>query len=247
MILRKTVFVILAGITFVACKEKSKDPMQSSHNVEVVVQPTFGATPLYLDSTYTTSQGYDIQFTDIKFYVQDMRDGNKVLLDAALFDLRQKGYQLGLAVGEASSFQNITSNLGVDSILNHSDPAAFPNNSALNIANANDMHWGWNPGYIFVKIEAKVDTIPDGNPLFDHFVVYHVGLDANMQTLSFNNLQWELGSFQDRLALKLDMQAFLAGPQPIDVKTEYTTHSAAGQEVLTLKVAQNFAAALSLL
>ena len=115
----------------------------------------------------------------------------------------------------------------------------------LNIVNANDMHWDWNPGYIFVKIEAKVDTIPDGIALFNHNVIYHVGLDENIQSLSIPNLSAAKIENENIFSLKLDMKAFLEGPQLIDVKDESSSHSAAGQDALTLKVLQNFNAAIT--
>ena len=42
------------------------------------------------------------------------------------------------------------------------------------------------------------------------------------------------------------MQVFLQnGGQTIDLETEYTSHTAPGQEVLSAKVIQNFKAAIS--
>ncbi len=109
------------------------------------------------------------------------------------------------------------------------------------------MHWGWSSGYIFMKVEAKVDTIPNGIPLFDHSVVFHIGQDVNLQTLSFDGINWQAtGTNAYRYPLKLDMAKFLQnGAQTIDLKTEHTSHTAPGQEVLSLKVIENFKAAIS--
>ncbi|NRA10882.1 MAG: hypothetical protein HRT57_02875 [Crocinitomicaceae bacterium] len=116
----------------------------------------------------------------------------------------------------------------------------------LNIANANDMHWGWSPGYIFVKIEAKADTIIDANDIFDHNIVFHVGKDVNLQTLDYTNLNWlALGNDVHELQLELSMSTFLQGTQTIDLKTEFSSHASAGQEVLTLKVMESFKEAIT--
>ena len=108
-------------------------------------------------------------------------------------------------------------------------------------------YWSWNPGYIFVKVEARVDTIPDGIPLFDHNVIFHIGKDVNLQNLSFSSLNWQKETdVINTLPLKLDMVKFLDnGIQSIDLLTEYTSHSSSGQEVLSLKVIENFRDALS--
>ena len=109
------------------------------------------------------------------------------------------------------------------------------------------MHWDWNPGYIFVKVEARVDTIPDAVENFDHNVVFHIGGDINRQDLSFTNLQWNtVAANEYQLDLKLDMATFLNdGNQSIDLKAEFQSHTAPGQEALSLKVMQLFKSALS--
>lgn len=240
--------LLVFGVIFVffGCKEEVIETTPPPEIIRGIVQPVFGTgNYMYLDSVYVTPEGYDIKFTDIKFYFQGMQDNGVVFVHDALFDYRERGIELFSVAGVKDGIDSITVNLGVEPTLNHSDPSAFDNSSMLNIANANDMHWDWNPGYIFVKIEAKVDTISDGNALFDHNVIYHAGLDENMQTLEFNQFYWSPQVTEDVLPLFLDLEAFLLGPTPIDVKTEPSTHSAAGQEALTLKVMQNFAAAIT--
>jgi hypothetical protein len=248
---RNIVLIAVALPLAIACKKEKVDetePLVETASLRVDVLPMFGNDVLYLDSTYVTPEGYDVQFSELKFYMQDIKNGSTILTDAALFDYRERGTLLLQLGGSYTDFADLQGNIGVDSTLNHDDPSAFSNSSWLNISNANDMHWGWNPGYIFIKIEAKVDTIQDANALFDHNVVFHIGLDANLKTFSFSNCQWnDMGGGTHNLPLKLDMLQFLNGnANPLDLKTEYSSHSAAGQEVLTSKVALNFKNALSL-
>ena len=74
----KKIFVVgLVGfvmLTSVSCKE---DPMpvpdpDPTPTVRIDVQPVFNGNDLFLDSTYTTTEGYKVQFTDIKFYLEDV-------------------------------------------------------------------------------------------------------------------------------------------------------------------------------
>ena len=244
----KSIITLLVLILMLsACKdEKIENSALNSNYIKLVVQPYFGNEILNLDATHTTQEGYDIQFTDIKFYFQDVRFNSEQLVGVSLFDYRLRGDLLIRVNGElADATGTLTGNIGVEAGLNHLDPSSFPNESMLNIVNANDMHWDWNPGYIFVKIEAKVDTIPDGIALFNHNVIYHVGLDENIQSLSIPNLSAAKIENENIFSLKLDMKAFLEGPQLIDVKDESSSHSAAGQDALTLKVLQNFNAAIT--
>ncbi len=236
-------------VVFSSCKDKVEgEPCESTTvQLKVSVQPVFGGEILYLDSTYSTVEGYDVQFTDLKFLTEDVRGVNAQLNDASFFNYRETGTALFTEEGTPEDFSSLQANLGVQNSINHNDPAAFPNESVLNIANSGGMHWGWNPGYIFMKVEAKVDTIPDGNDLFDHLVVFHIGKDVNLQTFSFSNINWQqTGDLTYHFPLKLDMQAFLEnGSQTIDLKTEYSSHTASGQEALSLKVIENFNAAIS--
>ncbi|NRA13237.1 MAG: hypothetical protein HRT57_14925, partial [Crocinitomicaceae bacterium] len=69
-------------------------PTPTGPTLKLTVQPTFGTQDLHLDSTYTTAEGYKVQFTDIKFYLQDLRNGSTVLASDGLFDYRLRGTSL---------------------------------------------------------------------------------------------------------------------------------------------------------
>jgi hypothetical protein len=243
---KSTIAILL--LAAVACKEDPTPPEEPtiSPTLRIDVQPVYNGNNLYLDSTYTTVEGYKVQFTTLKFYLEDVRNGAMQLTDAMLFDYDARGTLLYQGQGDVNNFSNLEANLGVGPAYNNSDPTAFPNDSWLNIANSNDMHWGWNPGYIFVKVEARVDTIPDANDVFDHYVVLHAGLNENLESVSFSNLNWvATGSKTHQLSLELNMSEFLQSSiHTIDLRTEGSTHSAPGQEVLTAKVMENFREAL---
>jgi hypothetical protein len=109
------------------------------------------------------------------------------------------------------------------------------------------MHWGWNPGYIFMNVEGKVDTIIDATNNLDLSFSFHVGTDSYLQSFNFDNVQWQdKGNNVWELPLKLDLAYFLSNPMSsINLKDEHLTHTAAGQETLTQKVIQNFKNALT--
>jgi hypothetical protein len=242
--------LLIVGFSLTSCK---KDPVEDppvvvvNEQLSIQVLPVFGSQTLFLDSTYLTDEGFEIQFTDVKFYGGNWKNGSETLFETAFFDYRNNGNKFARISKKPDSFSALQGLLGVDSSLNHLDPTAFANDNPLNIANAGDMHWSWNPGYIFIKVEARVDTIQDGIPLFDHYAVYHVGTDNFIQNLDFPIVNWTLiGEKSYRANMKLDLHQFLSNAvQPINVKNEFMTHTAAGQEVLTLKAIQNFKSALS--
>lgn len=240
-------FSLAACVFLISCKDEepqTTDPNADQLRLEMI--PTFGSEDLVLDQTYLTDEGYRVQFTDLKCYLTNLKNGTKTLASSALFDMRERGVTLFTKTAKPTDFVSITGYLGVTEDRNHADPSDFATDDPLNISIANDMHWGWNPGYIFVKIEAKVDTINDGVDDFDHLVVFHVGGDSYLQSLSFPALTWNAaGANLYSSRLELDMKKFLNnGTSSIDLKNEYSSHTAAGQEAISLKIIEHFRDAL---
>ena len=243
------IYLLMITFFFFSCtKDKKKTDSAPDKYLSIHIQPIFGNSNFYLDSIYETQEGYKVKFLDIKFYLSAIRNGNDTLAKVALFDFRSTGNFLLKQVADASKFSSIQGNIGVIQSLNHQDPSAFPNDSPLNISNAGAMHWSWNTGYIFVVIEGKADTIPDGTTNPNHNFSFHVGSDSYLQSLNFSNVSWQsISETEKRLSLNLDVLSFLQNPgQAIDLKKEFLTHSGAGSEVLTLKVAENFKQALKI-
>jgi hypothetical protein len=240
---------LILGIIFfmflvTSCKKDEVAP-PSTQYLQIDILPTYaniGTMPMNLDSVYTTPEGYQVKFTDVKFYTSILKNESNSLLQAALYDLRETGVLMLRTPGDYAKFANLQGFIGVDSVLNHSDPSAFPNESPLNISNAGPMHWGWNPGYIFMNIEGKVDTIPDGINNLDHSFSFHIGTDLYRRDFSFTPLNWlKISESERKLNLKLDLWKFLHNSaNSINLKTEFLTHTASGQQPLTEKVISNF-------
>jgi hypothetical protein len=81
--------------------------------------------------------------------------------------------------------------LGVKKALNGTDDtnfdeASFPIDHPLSIYN--NMYWSWATGYIFSKIEGKIDTsqAQDQTPTYTWF--YHSGMDTCYTEKNFDNL-----------------------------------------------------------
>jgi hypothetical protein len=246
--MRTFLTIVLVALTLVACEDKPTDSIPLVEKLKVTVQPTYGSIDLQLDSTYVTPQGYDIQFTDLKFYASEIGNSSTVLCRTALFDFRSTGKDFFNKEGKHGDYNTLSGNVGIGTTYNHADPTVYDVTDPLNIQVANDMYWTWGSGYIFLKVEARVDTIPDGIANYNHFVTFHVGSDAILQPFQFTGLTWtDLGSAQYHLPLKLDMLKFLDnGVQAFDLTTEFTSHSHTGEEAISLKVIQNFKDALGL-
>ena len=241
----KIFFSLLVLVLATACGDDN--PEAPKAQLQIDLQPVYGGQNFFMDSIYTTQEGYKVKFTELKCYFTLFGNGTNALHEAALLDYRETGSLLFKKEGDYAKFLNLSAVLGVDSSLNHLDPSAFPNESPLNISNAGPMHWGWSTGYIFMNIEGKVDTIPDATLNTDLSFSFHIGTDSYLQNLQFNNINWtDIGNNTRQFKLKLDLLAFLGqGTNSINLSSEYLTHTAAGQEALTQKVISNFKNAIS--
>ncbi|HLU87021.1 MAG TPA: MbnP family protein [Taishania sp.] len=248
-LVQKSVFFACL-LSFIGCKDKKTidDPVETKvPQVKIILDPVYDQLPLALDQTiFETDEGYRLKLREFKIYFTDLNNQGEQLADAALYNLSNSNTVL-LKNGDFTKFGNLSFNIGVSEANNHADPSAFPNNHPLNIINANDMHWSWNPGYIFFKIEMIADTLNDGVDNFNHIVSYHVGQDTCLRTVSLTNLNWsKVSQYVDQLRLKVDFKKLLnnAG-STIDIKTESVTHSAPETMELSNKLATNFKNALS--
>jgi hypothetical protein len=243
--MRTIFFSLLVLVIATACGDDN--PEAPKAQLQIDLQPVFGGQNFYMDSIYTTQEGYKVKFSELKCYFTLFSNGSNALHQAALLDYRETGSLLFKKEGDYAKFLNLNAVLGVDSSLNHLDPSAFPNESPLNISNAGPMHWGWSTGYIFMNIEGKVDTLIDATTNPDLSFSFHIGTDSYLQNLQFNNINWaDIGNNTRQFKLKLDLLAFLGqGASSINLSSEYLTHTAAGQEALTQKVISNFKNAIT--
>lgn len=240
-------FTILLLILVSCGKDKPSESVEKTDQLALQFVPFFANDTLHLDSTYQLASGDYIRFSDLKFFISSCKNGTINFTPVDLFDYRATGFKLATIDGKAADFTQLSFDLGVPTNWNHADPSTWTNSSPLNITNAGDMYWGWNPGYIFLKIEAKADTISDGIELYDHFITYHIGTDVAISPLNFNQLNWS--PLQNQLSIakfKCDLKSvFDNSTQPINIRIENTTHSGAGESVLTEKVRANFSSSIT--
>lgn len=249
--MKKILFLFVAATVLLSCKKEDDQtdddgqPIEGTFSTKIDITPTFGSEDLFLDSVYITQEGYRIKFTNLKVLSTEIGDSENQITHAAQFDFATSGTSFITLNSDAGSLDTLRFNVGVDGSRNHQDPSGVSINDPLNIQNVGGMHWGWTNGYIFMKVEAKVDTTTNQSGLFDQNVVMHIGKDVNLQLKEINNFQWIESSASKSANLKLNMATFLSnGGQSIDLKTENSCHSAPGQEALATKVIQNFTAAL---
>jgi hypothetical protein len=249
--MRTNYLILLTGLLlFTSCKEDPKpddNPEPVVQKARVNLVPTYDGQTLEFNTNYTTQEGYSIEFTKINVIMTNFSSNGNELFTSAVYKYEDNSRLLWEGPGDYTLFSSMSANIGVPASENHEDPSARPSSDPLNILNTDDMHWGWNPGYIFLMIEGKADTSASQNGQDLANFLYHIGNDDFLKTISLQNLTWtEVSSSLHETNIYVDMyKVFDGDTNDIDIKLERSSHTAPGQEVLSNKVITNFANALS--
>ena len=185
--------------------------------ISLDIQSIVGAEPFAFNQVYQIG-GVATTFTTAQFYLSEvgvMSDGVREVPGSTLLI---KGDQDLYEVGQitAGQKQMLSFAVGVDSANNFLDPttAAEP----LNLQSPS-MHWNWNSGYIFIRIEGEVDTDSDGTP--DSLLELHVG-GLPQYTPVMVEVNHEADAVDSRIPIKVDFAKFLEG---INLATDNVTHT----------------------
>lgn len=236
---------VLASIS-VSCNPETPNPEPEPETIlEAKLQLVYNGANIDLDQTLFTQEGYPFQVREMKIILTQIKSGELNLLDASKMDMSSGGNTLFSGKGLPADFPNLSGFIGVVQPWNNADPISFPATSPLYLTNVNDMHWGWNPGYIFYKIEGLFSTNPDAVNLTDIFT-YHIGLNEYRRPFEFNNISWvKIADYHYQITVYFHLDDLFNGPGgTVDMATEPFTHSTPDKAELNEKIATNFAYAL---
>jgi hypothetical protein len=81
--MRALFFLVPLGLLFFSCDKDEPSKTEDTY-LSLTVQPPFGTENLFLDSVYTTVEGYDFKILDFKFYMTDVEFKFTVLMPHAI-------------------------------------------------------------------------------------------------------------------------------------------------------------------
>lgn len=243
----KVVSIFAAIALGLASCKKDETSTKTEQILNFHIHSMAGSAEINAVDTFTTSIGRNMTFSDFRFYISNIvlikEDGteypisNKVLLAG----IEKEEHSLGeVPVGKYKGFKFM---LGLDSATNHSDPSVYPSANPLAMQTPT-MHWDWNSGYLFFKVDGRVDTSAVGNlsPNCDFF--YHIGKDMLARQITFTESPFEVsGDGEKYIHMNLD---FFKVIQNVDVRTEIFTHSMGSNLPLAIKMADNYQLAFSI-
>lgn len=180
--------VFIVAILLTACKKEATtaeiDPNRKG-SIMLYFDNRAGAQDLILNSSsYQTALGQDLTVSKFNYYISNIKlvnkDGSTYTYpkDDSYFLIQESAsssQSIKLSNVPEGDYSDIVFTLGVDSLKSVSKIAE--RTGVLDpSAGAADMYWGWNSGYIFLKMEGSSSFAPLDSTTMQRPVEYHIGL-----------------------------------------------------------------------
>ena len=136
-------------------------------DVNLILTHEFNGEPFYYGQNLTTIDGKIVSLSRVQYYLSGFEVTDDVGAPIPLSDVyvlasgNISNYPLGNF--NISSVQDISFDLGVDSVANHGNTANWPSHHPLS-SQSPSMDWAWPSGYFFFVINGQVDSDGDNIP-----------------------------------------------------------------------------------
>lgn len=225
--------LILSVLTSMSACDETSEP---DHNLTFKVNPLVNGQSFKLNTDYISPENQRFKYEKFAFYLSKVKliksDGTEHQISEVLW------YNLGnpetvkimLPEGDYTALQF---SIGLDEIMNASDPATFSEEHPLSYSQNN--YWTWASKYIFAKLEGRCDNNPDGAS-YESAFSYHLGLDTLYREKTVSRKINISNSEIVNLDLKVNVKKIF---ENIDIVTDKQTHSTSNFE-LAEQIMNNF-------
>lgn len=197
--MQKYFFVALSAmVLFVSCK---KDAVQDSEPEMVPLSVEFdniaGGQNLFLNTvTYTNAAGEDFNISLLQYFISNISlkraDGSEFVVDqdSSYFLIRENDASTRFAKVKVpeGDYKELSFILGVDSLRSTMDITKRTGVLDPGSGMEDGMYWGWNSGYIFLKMEGISSAAPV-DPSGQHKFRYHIGGFGGYSAPTINNIK----------------------------------------------------------
>jgi hypothetical protein len=234
-------FALLASTLLLSSCNKNKDKF---YTLELEVNYKVAAADFAYDQVYTIN-GTAVKFQLLQLYMSSIAiedDGGASNSFADKYLLIKPGtaaYDLGTFSKDfGGHLHRFNFNVGIDSAANSQTTETFTNRAASDPLSAQNpaMYWNQNSGYIFLKIDAMVDTTGDG--IVDAAMEYHLGMNSMLRPVNIM-AHTDLDKGDNHIHLNFDVAALLADVNFVNDGSTHTTDNMP----LAMKIANNLAIA----
>lgn len=225
--------LLLIGVLFIFFTSCKDDTEETQGNFVLEITAKANDKPMVLkNEVYKNILQYNYKVERLAFYLSNLYlikdDGTEVLAK----DVSYLNFETSSDLGEQiiadnipeGNYKGIKFAIGVDPDQNNEDPANYASDHPLSIDNK--MHWTWNSGYIFIKLEGKIDSVPNGNNDLSQIFLYHLGTNPLYRELSFDHDFSIVSGNGFTYNLQLDMdKVFYSDSDTLDARNESTTQT----------------------
>jgi hypothetical protein len=218
------------GIALAGCgrADHRQEPKRTSGDaipLHLHIRSTIAGADLAYDTVYRRAGTPAFTVTDCRYYISHIEairdDGAAIPVSdtVVLVDPGRRVYEPGSL--PRGVYRGVRFVVGLDSATNHGDPTVFAAGHPLAMQTPS-MHWDWNSGYLFMKVEGRVDTTGKGGGVPATEFFYHFGTDAMKRTVDVA-VRFAVGdSSAGPVRLCFDLGTML---ERVDMRTETSTHS----------------------
>lgn len=227
------------GLILVSCQDD--EPQTATVTPTINLQMRVGSETLSAGNIYEIN-GTALQVNVAQFYVGDITlSGEETNSSEDFFVIGTNLNSIDLPSTEVGEY-DLSFGVGVNAEINalsEDDFTSRPAGDPLGMQEPS-MHWNWNAGYKFLRIDGMVDTDADGVP--DQAVEYHLGSNPFFATLNSPN-QISLTEEDAAITVRFDLAALFAGA---DLSTGEVTHVGDNKPLADLMLA-NYTEAFSII
>ena len=186
------------------------------------------------DTLYEDYLGRKYRVELLKFYLSnwalEKQDGSMVSFGTVnLVDYSSENTLNIDAIIDTGLYVNLHFGVGLDPLMNASDPADFESSNPLSIAQ--NTYWSWASKYKFFMFEGRVDTLGGQDP--DVIFSYHSGFDTLYREITVALQDLFITGEADSIALEMDLAHVVKGDAGVvDFVDEPFSHSLSDFEIV---------------
>lgn len=239
-------FLVVLGAVLLnsGCKEKITES-----NVSMKVNFMYGSEPLVYDQEYIFETDKKIKIELIKFYVSKPafrnESGNWISSPTEYFLVELDKPIMDFGVMPTGKYSALRFGVGVDNSRNiETDPEAipatdYPTDHPLNYAA--DMYWGWSSGYIFAKVEGRIDVNNNGSysDIDDKAISYHPGVAELYRSVEFEK-SFNIDDEIEQPEITLDLVKLFQGVKFVQHPVAHPNGTASPEYIYAKDMMDNF-------
>jgi hypothetical protein len=244
------IFLLLSlSVSIISCdkdKDKDKDedevpaPVETVQKIKLNIDHKMGADNFNYTTILTDKNGTKFQIDAIQMYFSAFAAQNTSIASSVLFVKPEvSSYTVGnIPAGDYPGLRfsvGVPANLNTQAGADAKDITEYSSGHPLSFQ-VPSMHWSWNTGYIFLRIDGRYDSTGDNTPN-ENFRL-HVGNNPNLAELHFPGAYTVSPSTDKVLNFEIDYVEFF---DDLDLLTENTLH---GNSTLATKIVGNYAKAI---